>query len=79
MFRYRSNVAFLALPGINAAEITCNAVSTFFSIGSIAVGLHHIWRHRDKRESGAIQAVSYLSWFTQKNLVSDTAAGKLLP
>ncbi|TFK32373.1 hypothetical protein BDQ12DRAFT_692582 [Crucibulum laeve] len=54
-----ANMAFLALTNSTAWAVSASIVSTFFSIGSIVIGLHHVWRHRDKRESTAAQAGIY--------------------
>lgn len=53
----RANMAFLALSDVGPSELASSVISTFFSIGSIAVGLHHIWRHRVKKDSQLGDAV----------------------
>ncbi|CAA7270473.1 unnamed protein product [Cyclocybe aegerita] len=54
-----ANMAFLALNDLSDKARTGSILSTLFAVGSIVVGLHHIWRHRDKRESTAEQAGVY--------------------
>lgn len=58
-----ANMAFLALSDIGPVERTSSVVSAFFSIGSLAVGLHHVWRHRIVKDSDATQAVCYIKPF----------------
>lgn len=58
-----ANMAFLALNDIGAVERTSSVVSAFFSIGSLAVGLHHVWRHRVIKDSDATQAVRSIKSF----------------
>jgi len=48
-----ANMAFLALSQVTAVERTGSVISTFLAIGSIVVGLHHVWRHRVKKEASA--------------------------
>jgi len=50
-------MAFLALNQVTAVERTSSVISTFLAIGSIVVGLHHVWRHRVRKDSNAGQAV----------------------
>jgi hypothetical protein len=47
----------LALTDTNVASKTSSIVSTLFAIGSIVVGLHHVWRHRVKPRTDASHAV----------------------
>ena len=50
-------MAFLALSNLRGAERTASIISAFFAIGSIIIGLHHVWRHRVKVDTDARQAV----------------------
>ena len=51
-------MAFLALNDVTMICLVFSVMSTFLAIGSIAIGLHHVWRHRDKQDLNANQAVS---------------------
>ena len=46
-----ANMAFLALGGITWPAVVCSIVSTFCSIGSIVIGVHHVWTHRKYLEA----------------------------
>jgi hypothetical protein len=50
-------MALLALSDMNAASRTSSIVSSLLAIGSIVIGLHHVWRHREKVDTNASQAV----------------------
>lgn len=60
-------MAFLALNGLQDVEKIASITSALFAIGSIIVGLHHIWRHRVKIDTDAHQAVriKFSSLFTR--------------
>ncbi|OAX37450.1 hypothetical protein K503DRAFT_866861 [Rhizopogon vinicolor AM-OR11-026] len=55
-----ANVAFLAVPGINALQKTASLSSSLFAMMSIIVGVHHVWRHRGKVDALYQDADSYL-------------------
>ncbi|KAI9465737.1 hypothetical protein BJY52DRAFT_1183320 [Lactarius psammicola] len=55
-----ANVAFLALPNINALAQTASLVSTLFSMLSIVIGVHHVWRHRRRADADDEDASRYL-------------------
>ncbi|KAH7923628.1 hypothetical protein BV22DRAFT_1036108 [Leucogyrophana mollusca] len=55
-----ANVAFLAVPNINALQRTASLASSLFAMMSIAVGVHHVWRHRSKVDAEYKDADSYL-------------------
>ncbi|KAH9060600.1 hypothetical protein EDB87DRAFT_595306 [Lactarius vividus] len=55
-----ANVAFLALPNINALAQTASLISTLFSILSIVIGVHHVWRHRRRVDVDDEDASRYL-------------------
>lgn len=55
-----ANVAFLALPNINALSQTASLVSTLFSMLSIVIGVHHVWRHRRRADADDEDASQYL-------------------
>lgn len=54
---FSANMAFLALQDIRSLSRTASIVSTNLAIGSIAVGLHHVWRHRQKFDSDSMHVV----------------------
>lgn len=54
-------MAFLALQNLTQSATTMSIISTFFSIGSIAIGLHHVWRFRDTQGADAQEAVYLLN------------------
>ena len=56
-FCYSANMAFMTLSQVHAVERTSSLISTFLALGSIVVGLHHVWRHRVKKDTSAGQAV----------------------
>jgi len=55
-----ANMALLALTDLSAISVAASVASAFLAIGSIVVGLHHVWRHRVKVDSNAHQAAVYL-------------------
>jgi len=54
-----ANMAFLALAELKDIAKTASTVSTFFAIGSIIIGVHHVWRHRVKVGTDAEHAGNY--------------------
>jgi len=55
-----ANMALLALNDLNSLSRTASIASSLFAIGSIVIGLHHVWRHRVKVDTDASQATAYL-------------------
>ncbi|KAH9042521.1 hypothetical protein EDB85DRAFT_1071674 [Lactarius pseudohatsudake] len=55
-----TNVAFLALPNINALAQTALLISTLFSMLSIVMGVHHVWRHSRRVDADDEDASRYL-------------------
>lgn len=55
-----ANVAFLAVPGIDALQKTASLASSLFAMMSITVGVHHVWQHRSKVDAPHQDAESYL-------------------
>lgn len=47
-----ANMAFLALGGLTWPAVACSIISTSCSIGSIVIGVHHVWIHRKYLETG---------------------------
>jgi len=41
-----ANMAFLALAGVTWPAVICSIISTSCSVGSIVIGVHHVWTHR---------------------------------
>ncbi|KAG1807277.1 uncharacterized protein BJ212DRAFT_1303502 [Suillus subaureus] len=56
-----ANVAFLAVPGIDALQKTASLASSLFAMMSITVGVHHVWRHRGKVDALYQDAASVIS------------------
>jgi len=54
-----ANMAFISLSQVHAVERASSLISTFLALGSIVIGLHHVWRHRVKKDTSAGQAGIY--------------------
>ncbi|KAJ3485824.1 hypothetical protein NLJ89_g11867 [Agrocybe chaxingu] len=54
-----ANMAFLAL-NLSGVARTSSIASTLFAIGSIVIGLHHVWKHRDQREARISELCFYI-------------------
>ncbi|KAJ3512581.1 hypothetical protein NLJ89_g3441 [Agrocybe chaxingu] len=67
-----ANTAFLAL-NLSGIARTSSIASTLFAIGSIVIGLHHVWKHRDQREA----RISELSFYIQNTGQSATDIRRL--
>lgn len=52
-----ANVAFLALPNINPLPQTASLCSVLFSMLSMVIGVHHVWRHRRRADADDDEAV----------------------
>jgi len=74
-----ANMAFLALAGLNMVPTMFSIMSTFLAIGSIAIGLHHVWRHRDKQDSDASRAGTYFRNAFQGGTFTRLAVSLSLP
>jgi hypothetical protein len=52
-----ANMALLAITPIPSTSKYLSIGSTLLSIGSLVVGIHHVWRHRVKLNTDAGEAV----------------------
>jgi hypothetical protein len=80
---YSANIGFLALTITDNGK-TASIISALFAIGSIVVGLHHVWRHRVHVSTDAEQAVNNvfplpLSSVSHTALALLALSGSLLP
>ncbi|KAI0301621.1 hypothetical protein B0F90DRAFT_322641 [Multifurca ochricompacta] len=55
-----ANVAFLSVPNNSAFPQIASLCSTLFSMLSIVIGVHHVWRHRRRAEADDNEASQYL-------------------
>ncbi|KAG1857436.1 hypothetical protein F4604DRAFT_1931390 [Suillus subluteus] len=56
-----ANIVFLAVPGIDALQKTASLASSLFAMMSIAVEVHHVWRHCGKVDTLHQDAASIIS------------------
>ncbi|CAA7269719.1 unnamed protein product [Cyclocybe aegerita] len=66
------DMAFLAL-NLSVFARTSSIASTLFAIGSIVIGLHHVWKHRDQSTA----SISELSFYIQNTGRSATDIKRL--
>lgn len=76
---FSANMAFLALNDINTLSRTASIASTLFAIGSIVIGLHHVWGHRQKAHTDAHHAVIYFNFLPFATKFTIVQTGNLSP
>ncbi|KAL6307096.1 hypothetical protein BKA93DRAFT_728061 [Sparassis latifolia] len=63
--------------GIDGVQKTASLASAIFSVLSVLIGVHHVWRHRGKVNTDIIDAVKYVNYArdaeTPSNKIDDLA------
>jgi len=72
-----ANVAFLAVPGIDGVQRTASLASSLFAMTSIVVGVHHVWRHRQKVSAESDEAVSRAIYTIVQGIDNVLRAGQI--